>query len=83
MKSSLRHPLLDRDLNPGRLKIAPEARSLRRARIPVIPSAFTAKKVMPCCDKVLVKRIVLYQLSYGFLTEADGTRTRDIEINGL
>jgi len=38
---------------------------------------------MPCCDKVLVKRIVLYQLSYGFLTEADGTRTRDTEINSL
>lgn len=33
---------------------------------------------MPCCDKVLVKRIVLYQLSYGLLTEADGARTRDI-----
>jgi hypothetical protein len=82
MKSSTPPSIAGPGFEPGRPVIAHGTRSLRRVRLPVIPSAFTAKKVMPCCDKFLVKHRAL-PLSYSFLTEADGTRTRDTEINSL
>ena len=68
MKRSLRHPLLDRDLNPGALCIAAKGtrRLLRghRVRLPVVPSAFTAKNGASL-RQGLVKRSCSTGLSYG------------------
>ena len=68
MKRSLRHPLLDRDLNPGvpRTAARDTRRRLksRRVRLPVVPSAFTAKDGASL-RQGMVKRSCSTGLSYG------------------
>jgi hypothetical protein len=68
MKRSLRHPLLDRDSNPGAPRISAKGtrRRLRsrRVRLPVVPSAFTAKNGASL-RQGMVKRSCSTGLSYG------------------
>src|SRR5687768_10015247 len=68
MKRSLRHPLLDRDSDPGAPRIAAKGpRQLWRSqhvRLPVVPSAFTAKNDASLRQEV-VKRSCSTGLSYG------------------
>src|SRR5713101_4951491 len=64
MKRSLHHPLLDRDLNPGAPHITARDTRKARVRLPVVPSAFTAKDGASL-RQGLVKRSCSTGLSYG------------------